>query len=274
MSNNNNTLKIRIQIQQEPPQAIEEIYPEPEIVYEESLDWRKISIAAFALLIILVLLGYLIFSSGSSEKPMNDPVISTPENTFSPAKIEIAPNTLDASAGSELNAPINTHPVQSIPASGNNVITPPTIILPTRKPQTSAITDPSNTSDKNAPHTAPQSKPQKTSDQPEVIRALLTHAIKAREPVDLVDTVQLKPGETKPIYFYLQLQNLQGKSIRVNWYFNDKLDSQLRLQVHNNNWRTHASKQLDHQRIGSWHVELIDESGNQLAARDFTVTQN
>jgi len=52
------------------------------------------------------------------------------------------------------------------------------------------------------------------------------------------------------------------------------LDSQLRLQVHNSNWRTHASKQLDHQRIGSWRVELIDASGNQLAIRNFTVTEN
>lgn len=274
MSNNNNTLKIRIQIQQEPPQAIEEIYPEPEIIYEESLDWRKISIAALALLTILVVLGYLIFSSQSSEEPMNDSAISTPESTSPPTKIDAGPDLTDASAGSELNTPINTHPAQSAPASDNNITTPQTIILPTRKPKTNSITDPSNTPDKNVPKTASQSKPHKTSDQPEVLRALLTHAIKGREPVDSIDTVQLKSGETKPIHFYLQLQNLQGKNIRVNWYFNNKLDSQLRLQVHNSNWRTHASKQLDHQRIGSWHVELIDELGNQLATRDFTVTRN
>ena len=59
----NNKLKIRIQIQQ-PPQAIEEIYPEPEVTYEETLDWNKIAIAAALLLSILVLTGYLLFSSG------------------------------------------------------------------------------------------------------------------------------------------------------------------------------------------------------------------
>lgn len=274
MSNNNNTLKIRIQIQQEPPQAIEEIYPEPEIVYEESLDWRKISIAALALLTILVLLGYLIFSSESSEKSMKDSAISTPESTLPPTETEAKPDTADNPAEIEPDTLINTHPAPSTPASDSNITPPQTIILPAKKPKTSSMSDLSTTPDKNAPKTAPQSKPHKTSDQPEVLRALLTHAIKGREPVDSIDTVQLKSGETKPIYFYLQLQNLQGKNIRVNRYFNNKLDSQLRLQVHNSNWRTHASKQLDHQRIGSWRVELIDASGNQLAIRNFTVTEN
>jgi len=274
MSNNNNTLKIRIQIQQEPPQAIEEIYPEPEIVYEESLDWRKISIAALTLLTILVLLGYLIFSSESSERSINDSAIFTPESTLLPTEIETKPDTSDNPAGIEPDTLINTHPTPSAPTTDSNITPPQTIILPARKPKTSSISDLPTSPDKNAPKTAPQSKPQKTSDQPEVLRALLTHAIKGREPIDSINTVQLKQGETKPIHFYLQLQNLQGKNIRVNWYFNNKLDSQLRLQVHNSNWRTHASKQLDHQRIGSWRVELIDESGNQLAIRNFTVTEN
>lgn len=54
----NNTLKIRIQIQQQPPQAIEEIYPEPEIVYEQVLDWKKITAAVVLFLTVLALLGY------------------------------------------------------------------------------------------------------------------------------------------------------------------------------------------------------------------------
>lgn len=275
MSDNNNTLKIRIQIQQEPPQAIEEIYPEPEIIYEESLDWKKISIAALALLTILALLYYLIFGSENPEESLSDSVYSTPENMLPPEKLEAEPDTRDDSAETQLNTPISTHPAQSTPAkSDSNAITPKTVIMPARKPKKNSITDQLNSPDKSVPKTASQSKPHKTSDQPEVLRALLTHAIKGREPVDSIETVQLKPGETKPVHFYLQLQNLQGNNIRVNWYFNNQLDSQLRLQVHNNNWRTHASKQLDRERIGSWRVELIDGSGNRLATRDFTVTQN
>jgi hypothetical protein len=205
---------------------------------------------------------------------MNDSEISTPESTFSPTQVGAEPDIPDEPTEIESNTPIITPSAPSTPASDNTATTPPPILLPARKPKTNSITDPSNTPDKNVPKTASQSKPHKTSDQPEVLRALLTHSIRGREPVDSIETVQLKPGETKPIHFYLQLQNLQSKNIRVSWYFNNKLDSQLRLQVHNSNWRTHASKQLDHQRIGSWRVELTDESGNQLALRNFTVTQN
>lgn len=278
MGNNNNTLKIRIQIQQEPPQAIEEIYPEPVIIYEESLDWKKISIAALALLTSLILIGYLIFGSESTEKPMNDSIISAPENTLPPEKIEMELDTRNESTDAQLNASIATRHAQSITAqSHSNGIKPKAVIIPARKPEANSIpsiTNQSNASDKNIPKTASQTKPHQTEDHPEVLRALLTHSIKAREPVDSIDTIQLQPGENRPIHFYLQLKNLQGEKIRVDWYFNNKLDSQLHLQVHNNNWRTHATKQLDHERIGSWRVELIDGSGNQLAIRDFTVTQN
>jgi len=276
MSDNNSTLKIRIQIQQEPPQAIEEIYPEPEVIYEESLDWKKIFITALVLLTILALLGYLFFSSESSEKPLQDSAIYIPENTISPEKIEAEADTRDNSTETPLNIPINTRPTQSIPAkTDSNTITPKTVITPVRKPKKNSITDQSDNPDKSAPKTPSQSrKPNQTSDQPEVLRALLTHAIEGREPVDSIESVQLEPGEAKPIYFFMQLRNLQGKKIRVDWYLNNQLDSQLHLQVHNDNWRTHASKQLDHERVGSWRVELIDGSESQLATRDFTVTQN
>lgn len=72
----NNKLKVRIQIQQQPPQAIDEIYPdlpEPEVTYEEVLDWRKISIAALILLPTLILIGYLLFADKNNENTRNEP---------------------------------------------------------------------------------------------------------------------------------------------------------------------------------------------------------
>ena len=83
-----NKLKIRIQIQQ-PQQTIEQIYPdlpEPEIVYEESLDWRKISLAVLLLFSILALIGYLLFNTNQHKASLNeaapaiDQAISTQEN--------------------------------------------------------------------------------------------------------------------------------------------------------------------------------------------------
>ncbi|MEQ1816662.1 MAG: DUF2914 domain-containing protein [Nitrosomonas sp.] len=273
----NNKLKIRIQIQQQPPQAIDEIYPdlpEPEVTYEEVLDWRKISIAALILLPILILIGYLLFADKNNEKSLNesssiDSIVSAQEKTES---LTGTIDKLSETLPDQLAFPSTTRidPVDS----KETAVASKTIATPGKKPESAtAINQPAITGI-IIPKTARQSKPQKTSDYPEVARAQLSHAIEEREPVDSIDAIQLNPGESQPIHFYLHLKNLQGKNIRINWYHDDKLDSQLVLQVHNNNWRTHASKQLDQRRLGPWRVELIDESGNLLAMRNFIVTQH
>ena len=273
----NNKLKIRIQIQQQPPQAIDEIYPdlpEPEVTYEKVLDWRKISIAALILLPILILIGYLLFADKNNEKSLNesssiDSIVSAPEKT------ESLTGTIDKSSETlpdQLTIQSNTRvdPVDS----KETTIANKAIATPIKKPESAAVINQPAITGIKIPKTARQSKPQRTSDHPEVVRAQLSHAITEREPVDSIDAIQLHAGESKSIHFYLHLKNLQGKNIRINWYHDDKLDSQLALQVHNNNWRTHASKQLDHRRLGPWRVELIDESGNLLAMRNFIVTQH
>ncbi len=274
---NNNKFKIRIQIQQQPPQAIEEIYPdlpEPEVTYEVSIDWKKISIAALLLLSILVLIGYLIFADQNNEESPNmpspiDPITSVPEKT------ELLIGTIDKASDTqpdELLTQQNAHidPIES----KKTVATGKAIVTPIKKPELAAVINQSIIPGEKIPKTALLSKPQKSHDHPEVVRVQLSHAIEAREPVDSIDSIQLRPSESRAIHFYLHLKNLQGKNIYINWYHDNKLDSQLALQVHNNNWRTHASKQLDHRRLGLWRVELIDESGNLLAARSFTVTQH
>lgn len=279
----NNKLKIRIQIQQQPPQAIDEIYPdlpEPEVTYEKVLDWRKISIAALILLPILILIGYLLFADKNNEKSQNEPTpvdstISVPETKTSLEKTESLTGTIDKSSETlpdQLTFPSNTQidPVDT----KETAVAIKAIATPIKKPESVAVINQPAITGIKIPKTARQPKPQKTSDHPEVVRAQLSHAIEEREPVDSIDAIQLRPGESQSIHFYLHLKNLQRKNIRINWYHDDKLDSQLALQVHNNNWRTHASKQLDHRRLGPWRVELVDESGNLLAARSFTVFQH
>lgn len=271
----NNKLKIRIQIQQ-PPQAIEEIYPEPEVTYEETLDWNKIAIAAALLLAILVLTGYLLFSSGGTEKTAEETIAfghtaaTVSGQAVSPEKTEAEPVSTGNTAGTQPGESISVQKPLAKPAEPNTKpVAAKPVPIPAKKPQRIV----SDNAGKTVPKTAAQIKPQQTSDHAEVIRAQLSHAVDAREPVDSIDTVQLQAGESKPIHFYLHLKNMRGKKIRIDWYYNDKLDSKLNLQVHNNNWRTHASKQLDQRRLGEWRVELIDESGTPLASRKFTVTE-
>ncbi len=271
----NNTLKIRIQIQQPQPQAIEALYPEPEVTYEETLDWNRIAIAAVLLLSLLVLIGYLLFTGGGDEKTPADSTAATiPGDAILQEKTEPQLGTANGTTGtqsSELTGAPKSPSEPVKPKASSNSIKP--VVIPARKPPFNSAANPSGNAEKKIPKTAAQGKPQESTDQIEVARAQLSHAIEAREPVDSIDTVHLQPGESKTIYFYLHLKNLRGKNVRIDWYYNDKLDSKLNLRVHNNNWRTHASKQLDQRRLGAWRVELVDETGNRLAIRNFTVTQ-
>lgn len=280
---NDNTLKIRIQIQQ-PQQAIEQIYPdlpEPEITYEHVLDWRKISIAALLLLSILVLVGYFLFKTDTNEVTTSaiDPATSVQDSAASSGKIALTPAIADPTIKVAPNPPVSepTAPsdlVQPKSSGPSEAIVAPIkeTSAPIAKPKPTPIANRPTVTPKRKPQPVMSPEPKKISDHPQVLKAQLSHAIKAREPVDAIDAIQLRQDESKPIYFYLQLKDMQGKKVSILWYHNDHLDSQLPLEIRNNNWRTNASKHLDHQRLGAWRVELVDESGNLLASKNFTVT--
>ncbi len=289
-----NTLKIRIQIQQQ-QQAIEQAYPdlpEPEIVYEYSLDWKKIGAVILLLLCILALIGYFILGTDKVQSPANGEATTaanpatvqaneTPLEKLAPesaAKDQSAKTEPSQSSAEQNSATGSMQPKNEIPSKKTANPTgqaatpivkskpepriPKPVAVPRNKPESTRSTN-----------SILPSEPQNTSDHPQVLRAQLSHDVKAREPVDAIDSIQLRQGEPQSIYFYLHLKNLQGKRVGILWYRNDKLDSQLFLDIRLDNWRTQASKQLDHQRLGAWRVELVDESGSRLATRSFTVTE-
>ncbi|WP_297325243.1 DUF2914 domain-containing protein [Nitrosomonas sp.] len=287
-----NTLKIRIQIQQ-PQQAIEQTYPdlpEPEIVYEYSLDWKKISAAILLLLSILALIGYLVLGTDKTQSSVSgeavaatDQTTTLQENKIPLEKVVPESAVTDQSVKTELsqspaeqnNSADITQPKDRIqPEKTMNPAGPTAVPVVKSKPE--PIIHKPVAIPRNKPESTKSilpSESQNTSDHPQVLRAQLSHDVKAREPVDVIDSVQLRQGESQPIYFYLHLKNLQGKRVGILWYRNNKLDSQLFLDIRLDNWRTQASKQLDHQRLGAWRVELVDESGSRLATRSFTVTE-
>ncbi len=286
-----NTFKIRINIQQPPQQAIEEIYPEltePEVEYQHSWDWKKIAVALSLLLFIVALIGIMVFSGTENESSSTKQQNATTPFNQAPTSQENSltrEKSISELVTKDQSTAIQTH---ALPESDHSTITTQPAVTQSEKAihssdaiDTSSI-KPTPESKVRKPIIVPRKKPatplqskkpQKTSDFPQVLRAQLSHAIKAREPIDDIDTIQLQRNESKPIYFYLHLKDLEKKKITILWYRNDELDSQLSLHIHNNNWRTNASKQLDHQRLGTWRVELVDESGNLLVTRHFTVTQ-
>lgn len=110
-------------------------------------------------------------------------------------------------------------------------------------------------------------------DQSPVIQAQLTTAIHQREPVDEIDHIELNQGASVRIHFFMRLRDLAGQQVSVRWFYQNNEVAKLDLPIGNNEqWRTHANKLLPKTRLGQWHVELHDASGNLLAKRNFTVS--
>lgn len=285
-----NKLKIRIQIKQTPSTPDDLLQEDETSLISESdveqypLDWTKISIVV---LLLVSVLGFIVYSvldpdanEQSTEKtiePSIAPNVELKEKPYATNENTISSNDTSSASTSTANAPkingsnndgrktsakIDSPP---IPVREKPIAAPQlnkSIIIPAKKPQQPQ-------QQKKTAETTTES-----INQTYVARALLTQTIQGREPKDSIDSVSLKNGEVKTIYFYLHLTNLQGKTVTISWYHNGKQDSKLSMQVHHQSWRTHASKLLNQKRLGFWRAELTDESGNTLAVKNFTVVQS
>lgn len=279
-----NKLKIRIQIKQTPSLSPDEFNQENDVLTSSetnseqySLDWKKISIA---LLLLFSVLGFITYAflardtveqetekitepstAASTESTENQSETSETKtelsNVSSAVSIDTPKNIIDDTSKISSKTDATQIPIRNKPVSSATLNKP--VIIPARKPQQQQQTLSTTTEQLN---------------QTYVARALLTLTVKGREPKDSIDSVTLNNKEVETIYFYLHLINLQGKAITIIWYHNDKQDSKLPMQVHSKNWRTYASKLLNKERLGSWRVELQDESGNILAVKKFTVVQS
>lgn len=283
-----NKLKIRIQLQQpstEADESYEETLSSESDSKQQPFDWKKISIAVVLAVILLGFTMYLLLSIDESTfnpeqdiVPLTEQMPTPQENQFVTNNLPDHPvNTLmttpesNSSTKDDNNSDTSTAlpkidpaaiPIRTKPKSA--ATTRKAVILPAKKPdppnQTSTtVIEPSNV---------------EASNNAQVLRAQLTHAIKHREPVDSIESITLNNGESKPVYFYLHLINLQGKAIHIVWYHNDEIDSKLIMQIHSKNWRTYASKYMNQRRLGAWRVELMDDSGNTLTVKNFTVLQS
>lgn len=294
---NDHQLKIRIQIQQQPPRSIEQQHPElaeitRDIVEQPPLDWQKISIAAFLLCIVLFFIGYILFGGDDDDQSAGEtvsdstahvpavPVPAPEENIPLPAVSQplAAIQPLISIAVDETSRNTDHHDKPPMPRNkpGSKVEKSLQTAAETAKASDTAtmsdtiITPPPVPKKKENLTTAPviQSNP---SDHPQVIRAQLSGTMFGREPADSTSTFYLNENINIRVYFFAHLRDFQGQKVHIFWYHQNKLDSKLNLQIGNDNWRTFATKVVDKKQMGKWRVELIDDAGNLLAEREFTV---
>jgi len=104
-----------------------------------------------------------------------------------------------------------------------------------------------------------------------VSRALLSRDIIGREPVDIIGERIARASFTKKLYFFTEVNGLQGKLVRHKWYFQDQLQADVELSIYAERYRTYSSKNIAALQLGMWRVELVAE-GETLASKQFIIT--
>lgn len=104
----------------------------------------------------------------------------------------------------------------------------------------------------------------------EVARAVFTTGIKDREPVDQVTTLTTDKDK---VYFFTEIRNMSGHSVKHRWEYNGKTMAEVEFNVAGPRWRVWSSKSLLPQWTGEWKVSMVDEAGKVLGESSFTYTQ-
>jgi hypothetical protein len=99
-----------------------------------------------------------------------------------------------------------------------------------------------------------------------VARAIFTSEVVNREPVDQIVSAG---AELDSIYFFTDLRNLQGRTVKHRWEFDGQFMGEIEFQVGGPRWRVFSRKTLYPGQSGKWTVLVLDESGWPLHASIF-----
>jgi hypothetical protein len=99
-----------------------------------------------------------------------------------------------------------------------------------------------------------------------VARAIFTTEVIDREPVDQL--VSVGP-EREEIFFFSDLRNLQGRTVKHRWEFEGQFMGEIEFKVGGPRWRVYSKKTLNPDAYGKWTVLVLDQSGWPLHASIF-----
>ena len=100
-----------------------------------------------------------------------------------------------------------------------------------------------------------------------VVLATFTTEISDREPVD---DVTFLGNDKRVIYFFTDLRNMQGQTIRHVWSYKGTEMGTVGFEVKGARWRAWSSKQLLPAWLGEWTVSVLSPEDEVLATESFT----
>jgi hypothetical protein len=102
---------------------------------------------------------------------------------------------------------------------------------------------------------------------PSVVLATFTTEISEREPVD---DVSFLGNDKRVVYFFTDLRNMQGQTIRHVWSYAGNEMGTVSFEVKGKRWRAWSSKQLLPAWLGEWSVSVLSPDDEVLATESFT----
>ena len=90
--------------------------------------------------------------------------------------------------------------------------------------------------------------------------------IKDRTPLNIIEELDNSFGK---IYFFTNIRNLQGQSIRHHWIYKNKVMAEVEFDINGPRWRVWSSKNLWPTWLGEWSVEVLNANSEVLYKKEF-----
>ena len=90
--------------------------------------------------------------------------------------------------------------------------------------------------------------------------------IKDRTPLNIIEELDNSFGK---IYFFTNIRNLQGQSIRHRWIYKNKVMAEVEFDINGPRCRVWSSKNLWPTWLGEWSVEVLNENSEVLYKKEF-----
>ena len=90
--------------------------------------------------------------------------------------------------------------------------------------------------------------------------------VKQRTPLNIIEELDNSFGK---IYFFTNIRNLQGQSIRHRWIYKNKVMAEVEFDINGPRWRVWSSKNLWPTWLGEWSVEVLNANSEVLYKKEF-----
>ena len=90
--------------------------------------------------------------------------------------------------------------------------------------------------------------------------------IKDRTPLNIIEELDNSFGK---IYFFTNIRNLQGQSIRHRWIYKNKVMAEVEFDINGPRWRVWSSKNLWPTWLGEWTVEVLNSKDEVFFKKEF-----